>query len=192
MAQSFRAILGAKPSTASIKDSVLVIIDAQNEYICQRPSQDRQHRFNRKAISTLLEKYRSASAPLVHIVHQTPAGAPVFTPDTDLAKEFAEIEPTSSEKVIGKENPGSFTGTDLDAYLKSTGRNKVVLVGYMAHVCVSTTARQAAEKGYDVLIAEEAVGDRDIPGASAADTVAMVLKELGDAFGTVVKADSIK
>jgi len=61
----------------------------------------------------------------------------------------------------------------------------------MAHVCVSTTARQAAEKGYDVLIAEEAVGDRDIPGATAADLVKMTLAELGDAFGTVVKVGSI-
>jgi nicotinamidase-related amidase len=145
----------------------------------------------RKAISDLLEKYRAANAPLAHIVHQTPAGAPVFTPDTDLAKEFAELEPKSNEKVIGKQHPGSFTGTDLDEYLKGTGRNKVVLTGYMAHVCVSTTARQADEKGYDVILAEDAIGDRDIPGAKAADVVPMVLAELGDAFGTVVKASNI-
>ena len=145
----------------------------------------------RKAISTLLEKYRAANAPLVHIVHDTPPGAPVFTPDTDLAKEFAELEPKGSEKLIHKQQPGSFTGTDLEEYLKGTGRNKLVLTGYMAHVCVSTTARQAAERGYDILLAEDAIGDRDIPGAKAADLVAVVLAELADAFGTVVKSESI-
>lgn len=145
----------------------------------------------RKAISGLLEKYRAASSPLVHIVHQTPSGAPVFTPDTDLAKEFSELTPKGNEKVIGKQFPGSFTSTDLDEYLKSTGKNKIVLTGYMAHVCVSTTARQAAEKGYDVVIAEGAVGDRDIPGATAEELVRTTLAELGDAFGSVVKADSI-
>ena len=145
----------------------------------------------RKAISALLEKYRVANAPLVHVVHQTPAGAPVFTPDTDLAKVFAELEPKGHEKVIGKQQPGSFTGTDLAEFLKASGRNKVVLTGYMAHVCVSMTARQAAERGYDVIIAEDAVGDRDIPGAKAADVVQMTLAELGDAFGSVVKAGSI-
>ncbi len=145
----------------------------------------------RKSISTLLEKYRAAKAPIVHIVHQTPSGAPVFTPDTDLAKPFSELTPKGDEKLIEKNYPGSFTGTDLDEYLKKSGRNKVVLTGYMAHVCVSTTARQAAEKGYDVVIAEGAVGDRDIPGAKAEDVVAMTLKELGDAFGSVVKAESI-
>jgi len=67
-----------------------------------------------------------------------------------------------------------------------------VLTGYMAHVCVSTTARQAAEKGYDVVIAEDAVGDRDIPGAKAEEVVKVVLAELGDAFGSIVQADSIQ
>lgn len=67
----------------------------------------------------------------------------------------------------------------------------MVLTGYMAHVCVSTTARQAAEKGYEVLLVEDAIGDRDIPGAKAEDLVKTVLAELGDAFGTVVKARDI-
>lgn len=127
----------------------------------------------------------------MHIVHDTPEGAPVFTQGTDLAKEFSELEPKTGEKLIHKQFPGSFTGTDLDEFLKGTGKNKIVLTGYMAHVCVSTTARQAAEKSYDVLIAEDAVGDRDIPGAKAEEVVRIVLKELGDAFGTVIKGSDI-
>lgn len=61
----------------------------------------------------------------------------------------------------------------------------------MAHVCVSTTARQAAEKGYDVILAKDAIGDRDIPGASGEDVTSMALKELADAFGTVVSTSEI-
>jgi nicotinamidase-related amidase len=139
----------------------------------------------------LLEKYREASAPLVHIVHIVPPGAPIFTPDTALAEEFSELSPKTGEKVIGKEQPGSFTGTDLEEFLKKSGRSKVVLTGYMAHVCVSTTARQASERGYEVLIVEDAVGDRDIPGAKAEEVVRMSLAELADAFGTVVKSTDI-
>ena len=37
---------------------------------------------------------------------------------------------------------------------------------FQAHVCVSTTARQASELGYDVVLVEDAIGDRDIPGIS--------------------------
>lgn len=63
---------------------------------------------------------------------------------------------------------------------------------HKAHVCVSTTARDAARFGYDVLIAEDAVGDRDIPGAIGAEVTSMVMKELGDAFGTIVQSSEIK
>jgi nicotinamidase-related amidase len=145
----------------------------------------------RKAISTLLEKYRAASSPLAHIVQETPDGAPIFTPSTSLAKEFSELAPLPTEKAISKVQAGSFTDTDLEEFLKRTGRNKLVLCGYMAHVCVSTTARQADERGFDVLIAEDAVGDRDIPGVKAEELVRTSLAELADAFGTVVKAGSI-
>jgi len=190
MAKGFRELIGVGPSSASTKDSVLVIIDAQNEYAIGHLKTENVAS-TRKAIASLLEKFRKADAPIVHIVHQTPQGAPVFTPDTELAKEFVELVPKDGEKSIGKQFPGSFTGTDLDSFLKGTGKSKVVLTGYMAHVCVSTTARQAAEKGYDVIIAEDAVGDRDIPGAKAADVVRIVLAELGDAFGSIVKAGEI-
>lgn len=40
-----------------------------------------------------------------------------------------------------------------------------------SHVCVSTTARAGNDLGYDVLVVADAVGDRDIPGVSAADLV---------------------
>ncbi len=93
--------------------------------------------------------------------------------------------------MIAKEQAGSFTGTDLQEFLKSTERNKLVLCGYMAHVCVSTTARQADELGYEVLVVEDAVGDRDIPGVKAEELVRISLAELADAFGTVVKVSSI-
>jgi nicotinamidase-related amidase len=67
-----------------------------------------------------------------------------------------------------------------------------VLCGYMAHVCVSTTARQADERGYEVLVVEDAVGDRDIPGVNAEELVKVSLAELADAFGTIVKVGSIE
>ena len=64
-------------------------------------------------------------------MHQTPNGAPVFTPDSKLAKEFEELEPREGEKVIGKNHPSSFADTDLQEYLGSEAGTKVVLTGYM-------------------------------------------------------------
>jgi nicotinamidase-related amidase len=146
----------------------------------------------RSAIKSLLETYRAAKAPIIHIWHKTPTGAPVFTEGTPLSEIFDVLKPLDSETVISKGHPGSFTGTNLQEVIEKTGRKQVALVGYMAHVCVSTTARQAAERGYDVVLVKEAIGDRDIPGIKAAELVETVLKELADAFGTVVGIDEVK
>jgi len=193
-AKSFLELVGVQPSKASVSNSTLVIIDAQNEY-ADGQLKTVDIKSTRAGISSLLDKYRAKADPsqIIHIVHQTPDGAPVFTPKTALAEEFDELTPKKGEHTITKQYPGSFTSTDLDAHLKSLGDKgkQVVLTGYMAHVCVSTTARQAAEKGYDVILASDAIGDRDIPGASGDQVTNMTLKELGDAFGTVVKGSEI-
>lgn len=46
-----------------------------------------------------------------------------------------------------------------------------VLVHDRAHVCVSTTAREAHQLGYDVIVAKDAVGDRSVPDAEGKATV---------------------
>lgn len=127
---SFRSMIGISPSTASVNDSVLVIIDAQNEYA------DGQLRIakiedSRKVISSLLDKYRAANAPVIHVVHEVPPGAPVFTPGTSLADELTELKPVGDEAVVTKNFPNSFNGTKLQHLLEATSRKKVVLTGYM-------------------------------------------------------------
>ncbi|KAJ5757903.1 uncharacterized protein N7511_006597 [Penicillium nucicola] len=150
---------------------------------------------SRKVISKLLEKYRQGSngKNIVHVVHEVPPGAPVFTPGTTLAQEFEELTPKAGEKVVTKNFPSSFAKTDLHDYLQGLGDvgSKIVLVGYMAHVCVSTTARSASELGYDVLVVRDAVGDRNIPDADAETVVSVVLSELGDGFATIVSESEI-
>lgn len=192
--QSFRDLIGLPPSAASTKDSTLIIIDAQNEYATGHLKVEQVNE-TRKVISNLLSLYRSTgSKNIVHVVHETPPGAPVFTPGTTLAEEFDELTPQPGEKVVKKNFPNSFAQTDLEEYLKGLGEvgKKVVLVGYMAHVCVSTTARAGAEMGYDVIVVRDAVGDRNIPGVKAGDLVDTALLELADAFATVLSADEIR
>lgn len=137
MASSFRSLLGLQPSTASPSDSALIIIDAQNEY-AQGHLKTANVDSTRAAISDLLTTYRKAGKAdhIIHVTHKTPDGAPVFTPGTALAEEFQELTPQKGESVVVKQFPGSFTGTPLQELLESAGLKKVVLTGYMAHVCV--------------------------------------------------------
>ncbi|MCJ1358291.1 MAG: hypothetical protein MMC33_008290 [Icmadophila ericetorum] len=196
MAQSFRQIVGAAPSTASSssKETALIIIDAQNEYahgLLKVVSPEQKM----GGIAGLLEKFRAqkdGSERVIHVLHEVPDGAPVFTPGKDVSREYEDVKAKDGEKVIMKHHPGSFAETDLHETLQKRGIKQVVLTGFMAHVCVSTTARQAAELGYDVILPEDAIGDRDIPGLSGEEVTKAALLELGDAFGTVVKGSDIK
>lgn len=188
--QSFREIIGAQPSKVSTLSSVLIIIDAQNEY-AEGHLKVHNVDASRKVIASLLQKYRSSSAPVIHVIHDTPSGAPIFTPSTPLAAEFSELAPKDGETVIHKQAPSSFTGTELDDVLKKLGRKQIVLVGYMAHVCITGTARSGMEMGYDVVVVEDGIGDRDIPGVKAEILVKSVLAELADAIGTVVRSADI-
>lgn len=186
-AKSFRSLLGVPPVDAKPKESVLLIIDAQNEYATGILKTGNVSS-TKSAITSLLSAYRDeAPKNIVHISHSVPEGTPVFTPDTTLAQPFDEVAPKNGEKHIWKQQPGAFTGTDLDAHLESLGNaaKNVVLCGYMAHVCVSTTARQAAERGLQVVVVSDAVGDRDIPGAKSDVVVEGALRELGDAFADI-------
>lgn len=88
---SFRDLLGMPASTASTSDSALVIIDAQNEYASGALTVTNAESSG-KVIASLLEKYRSAKGKVVHVMHKTPEGAPIFTPGTDLAEEFKALK----------------------------------------------------------------------------------------------------
>lgn len=69
---------------------------------------------------------------------------------------------------------------------------KIVLVGYIAHVCVSATTQAGAVLGYDVVIVKDAVSDQDIPGVTASQLVDVVIKELADAFATAISSSEIQ
>ncbi|KAJ6541512.1 Isochorismatase-like protein [Mycena capillaripes] len=195
--QTFRAHIGVPPSTASTHDSILVIIDAQNEYDYGRLAIANLPR-TRPTILRLLERYRGAGGAIAHVVHIVPPGTPVFTPDTPLAAIFPELQPYEGEPIVEKRFPGSFAETNLREVVEKAGVRKIVLTGYMAHVCVSTTAREAHQLGYEVLVVEDAIGDRNIPGlagkdgASGEDVSKIVMLELADLFATVVKSEDIQ
>lgn len=96
MAQSFRQLLGVLLSTVS---PALLIIDARNEYASGNLKVTNAEASGR-IIASLLEKYRAANGKVVHILHKTPEGAPIFTPNTPLADEFAALKAKDGENLI--------------------------------------------------------------------------------------------
>ncbi len=71
---------------------------------------------------------------------------------------FADLAPGLAEPgdlLITKSTWGAFFRTDLDAELRKRGVRTIVLGGVATHIGVDTTARQAWELGYELVIARD-------------------------------------
>lgn len=122
----------------------------------------------------LLETFRQRKRPVIHTAfaatHQgldrPEAGGcmpnrarEVRFDDTHLFKEARftpELRPLPSEVVVLKPSYGAFYDTPLATMLKRLGIQTVVLAGTLTDCCVGTTARQAYERGYQVIVASDA------------------------------------
>jgi len=58
--------------------------------------------------------------------------------------------------ILDKHLYGTFSGTDIDARLRASGCDSVVICGVMTHLCCETTAREAFHHGYDVYFVADA------------------------------------
>ena len=95
-------------------------------------------------------------------------------PGNDLVPELAALP---GETVLLKPGKGAFYATPLDALLKRLGVNHLVFAGVTTEVCVQTTMREANDRGYECLLAEDAT-ESYFPEFKAA-TLAMIRAQGG-------------
>jgi nicotinamidase-related amidase len=93
-----------------------------------------------------------------------------------------ELRPRAGEPVVDKPGKGAFHATDLDALLKNRAIRQLIVCGVTTEVCVSTTVREANDRGYDCLVLADCVASY-FPEfhASALD----MIKAQGGIFGWV-------
>jgi len=180
---------GAKQGPVRLSDSVLVIIDAQREYVdgalplvgVDAAVAD---------ISRLLTRARKSGTPVVHVMHR--GGLGLFDPEGKLFGIVPSLQPLANETVIEKTRVSAFAGTGLEEAIKRTGRKQLIIVGFMTHNCVSSTARAARDLGYEVAVVAAATATRDLPDGKggvlpAAELQATSLAALADRNARLVK-----
>lgn len=182
---------GARLGPARLSQSVVVVVDAQRDYV---EGKLRLHEVEPAVaeIARLLERARKCGTPIVHVVQQGRPGSPVFTPGTPLVESIPTVAPAPGERVIVKTLPNSFAGTELDVELKRLGRKDLVVVGFMTHMCVSATVRSALDHGYRCTVIASACATRDLPGPKGEIVPAEIVHEaelaaLGDRFAAVAR-----
>ncbi|ESQ90994.1 cysteine hydrolase family protein [Asticcacaulis benevestitus] len=162
MAETIFHIVGANLTPPALSDSVIVLIDAQNEYVSGRLALEGMTEAV-GAAAELLRRARAAGAPVIHIQQLSAPERPLFTPGSPLADFIPDLAPQPGEIVIGKRNSSAFGGTNLAEVLRATGRKELILAGFMTHNCVTATARSAEDHGLRTTIVAAATASRDLP-----------------------------
>jgi nicotinamidase-related amidase len=69
-----------------------------------------------------------------------------------------EVKPLPGEPVLNKTTISAFTSSGIDSLLRSMGIEYILFAGVSTNMCVGTTARDAADRGYRCLLIEDCCG----------------------------------
>ncbi len=159
-------------ATIDADTSVVLIMDYQNDIVKNYSSDpglvDRA--------ASVLDAARGAGIPVVYIqitfrpghieigpkssfARMRSSGA--FSDDSDGAAIHPGVAPKEGETVITKKRVSAFAGSDLDLWLRSHGKEHLVLLGVATSGVVLSTARLATDMDYAVTVITDCCSDQD-------------------------------
>ena len=144
----------------------------------------------------LLDAWRGAGLPLIHVRHDSVNPGSPFAPGLPGNALRRGFEPRGDEPLVTKSVNAAFIGTDLDLRLRRLGVEQVVLFGLTTDMCVSTTARVAANLGYRTIVVGDATASFDLVDAdgraiSAAELQRAHLATLHAEFAIVASTTAV-
>lgn len=95
------------------------------------------------------------------------------------------VAPQPGEVVLTKSSSGPSASTNLDQVLRNLGVTSLAVCGLTTAVCVAQTARETADRGYNVIVASDACTELSEESHRAA------LHTFGLIFGRIKTADEI-
>lgn len=106
-------------------------------------------------LSDLPPAKRDRGDPTLRIGDAGPMGR-ILIAGEEGADIVAALYPVPGEIVIDKPGKGAFYATDLQQILAERNITQLVFAGVTTEVCVQTTMREANDRGYECLLAEDA------------------------------------
>ena len=179
------------------RTTALLIVDMQQEMANVTASGRR--RANPQAeerIAELAAAFRASGLPVVHVMHDDPRPESKFRRDLPSGQPMDCALPAEGEAVFWKTGSSGFVGTGLEAHLREAGIERLAIVGGVAAFCVNSTARSAANLGFDIQVVEDALIAFDMPARKggmldAEQVLEVTLSALHAGFGQVLPAADV-
>ena len=162
-----------------IKKCVLIVQDMQNDVVMEggafadsgSPIHCKEQRCVEN-IQRLIDQCRKIDVPIIHVWFLVEKGARGITRNAPLFDGVVEtgalvegtwgaapvdgLQPNSKDFIVKKMRMSAWEGTNLETILKSQNRNIIIETGAWTNMSIEHTARTGADKGYRLIIPEDA------------------------------------
>src|SRR3954466_9086236 len=124
-----------------------MVVDAQNEFSSTGQRAVPDHPSALARIELLVRQARERGLPIAWIQHHNrPTESRAFVPGSwgaELSPGFGPLVGRAAERLFVKDVFGAFSGTGLEGWLDALGATELLVTGFYAHMCVSTSVREA-------------------------------------------------
>ncbi len=176
--------------------TALIVIDVQKGFD-EAYWGERNNPGAEQNIARLLDAWRRHGWPVYFIQHQSKNPQSPLRPNYVGSELKDVVRPQPGESVLQKTENSAFIGTDLEERLRSGGQGAIVVTGLITDHCVSTTARMAANLGFDTIVVSDATAtfDRYSPITSRHFTAEEIheaeLTSLNREFARIADTDTV-
>jgi len=141
----------------------LLVIDVQNEYFPGGALPIKHPAGHLENILQVMDAAKQKGVTTVVVRHHQPdPDSPLFRNKSPMWELHPEVASRPHDLLLDKQLPGSFTNTQLEAFLREHEIDTVTIAGYMTQICCDTTSREAMHRGFKVEFLSDATGTLDV------------------------------
>ena len=134
-----------------IDNSCLIIIDIQSKLSSAIP--EKVIKRLRKNTNILLNAAKQLNIPVITTIQYPKGLGPV--------EDFISENLDESSKSFEKTNFSCLGADGLAEHLKQLNKKQVILIGIEAHICVTQSAIELSNEGYEVFVVTDAIASRE-------------------------------
>jgi nicotinamidase-related amidase len=152
---------------------VLIVIDMQVDFFERVPALAAQRASLVAAINAAVADFRRAGLPVIWVRQEFAADlgdafldmrrrqVSITIAGTPGCQILPELDRRAADPMVVKKRYSGFFGTTLEQLLAELAPETLVLAGINTHACIRTTAVDAYQRDYDVVLAGECIGSGD-------------------------------